>query len=333
MNNLNKPVKDYKLPIQREINILKDFKVIFNTIKILKNEKPHIIHAHSAKGGIVGKIAGHILGIPVLHTPQAYSYLSAESNFKRKFYLIVERCFRATNNIIVASSVSEQNRAIKDVGYKKEQTIVFNNSINPIAEIKPLTIKKTWPDNYICSVGRPSFQKNIELMLDVLVKVKEKINDIHLVLMGVGYHSPNLYDIKERIKMFDLEDNITLLEWTTREDIFNIIKSSKLYISTARYEGLPYSIIESLALGKPVVVTDADGNRDLVEHNYNGYIIESEDKFEFSEAIIKLINNDDLNMSFSEHSLKLFSKKFDIIKNINKLEDIYLKNVKCKYLI
>lgn len=326
INNLDESIKDYKLPIQREIRVLKDLNSILKTIKILKIEKPQIIHAHSAKGGIIGKIAGYVLNIPVLHTPQAYSYLSAEGKFKKKIYLFIEKCFKFTNNKILASSQSEQNRAIKEVGYSRDSTLLFNNSINPITEIQPLSINKTWPENYICSVGRPSFQKNVELMLDVLAELKNAKKDIHLVLMGVGYHAPNLDTIKNKIIQLDLEENITLLEWTSRDDIFNIINSSQLYITTARYEGLPYSVIESLALGKAIVATDADGNRDLVEHNYNGYLIFNEDKHEFSKAVINLINNKEVNMKFSENSLKLFTKKFDITKNIKQLENIYIES-------
>ncbi|QXP80600.1 MULTISPECIES: glycosyltransferase [Winogradskyella] len=328
LDNKKRLIKDYKLPIQREINVIKDLLSIYQTIKILKKEKPNVIHAHSAKGGVVGKAVGFILKTPVLYTPHAYSYLSAETKFKKKLYLLVEKYFRRTNNKVLATSISESNRAILDVGYKKENALLFNNSINPISEIKPLSINKNWPDNYICSVGRPSFQKNIELMVEVLAETKKTIKDIHLVLMGVGFYSPNLNSVKDKIIKLGLENNITLLEWTTRADIFNIIKASQLYISTARYEGLPYSIIESLALGKAIVATDADGNRDLVEDNYNGYLIFNEDKYKFSEGIIELINNNEKNNKFSQNSLALFNSKFDITKNICKLEKIYCENLK-----
>ena len=105
-----------------------------------------------------------------------------------------------------------------------------------------------------------------------------------------------------------MHNNITLLEWTVREDIFNIIKNSVLYISTARYEGLPYSIIESLALGKPIVATDADGNRDLIKENYNGYIIKNEDGKAFSNAVLSLINNEEKLNSFSKNSLEFLKQ-------------------------
>ncbi len=327
IDNLGNPIKDYKLPIQRDINPIRDFSAIRKTLNIVKKEQPNLIHAHSAKGGIIAKTITTFLKIPVLHTPQAYSFLSAQSNLKKKIFLGIEKRFVGPNNKILASSTSEQNRAINEVGYAKENALLFNNAINPITKIEPLSIPKTWPDNYICSVGRPSFQKNIELMLDVLAEIKLSISDIHLVLMGVGYHSPNLLAVNEKIKRLQLQDNITLLEWTSREDIFNIIKASKLYLTTARYEGLPYSVIESLALGKAIVATDADGNRDLVEDGYNGRLIFNENVSELAYAVIEIINSEENNSEFSNNSLKMFNNKFDITKNINKLEQIYFKNI------
>jgi glycosyltransferase involved in cell wall biosynthesis len=328
IDNFGNPIMDYRLPIQRDISPLRDFNAMRKTLSIVKKERPSLIHAHSAKGGIIAKTITTFLKIPVFHTPQAYSFLSAQSDLKKKLFLGIEKLFVGPNNKILASSASEQKRAINEVGYARENTLIFNNSINPITKIEPLSIPKTWPDNFICSVGRPSFQKNIELMLDVLAEIKLSINNIHLVLMGVGYHSPNLKTINKKIKHLELQENITLLEWTSREDIFNIINTSKLYLTTARYEGLPYSVIESLALGKAIVATDADGNRDLVKDGYNGHLIFNENVSELATAVIEILNSEEKNKKFSDNSQKMFNSKFDISKNINSLERIYFNNIK-----
>src|SRR5690606_35286155 len=202
----------------------------------------------------------------------AFSYLSAESPRLKKIYLAIERMFAKGNSVLLASSESERQRGISEVGFKPERALLFNNGVAPIGRLPMLSIPKTWPDEYICTVGRPSFQKNIELMIDVLKEIK-KTEDIHLVIMGVGHHSDKLQEVEKRIERYGLQDSVTLLAWTQRTDIFHIISHSKLYISTARYEGLPYSIIESLALGIPAVVSDCDGNRDLITDKVNGFVI------------------------------------------------------------
>jgi glycosyltransferase involved in cell wall biosynthesis len=101
-----------------------------------------------------------------------------------------------------------------------------------------------------------------------------------------------------------------------------------LYLTTARYEGLPYSVIESLALGKPIVATDADGNRDLVEDEYNGRLIFNENISELANAVIEIVKSDKKTSEFSKNSLKMFEDKFDITKKIDKLEQIYFNNIK-----
>ena len=264
IDNKNKAIIDYKVSITRNITFFQDLISIFQTYKILKKEQPQVIHAHSAKGGVIGRIVGHFLGINVLYTPQAFSYLSTNNNIKRKIFLFIEKVLKTKNNYILASSSSEKTRAIEEVGYEKDKVILFNNSINSINSIAHLQIDKTWPDEYICTVGRPSYQKNIELMLRVIYEVKKEKN-IHLVIMGVGHHSENLDYVKRLIVELNLTDSVTLIDWTDRENIFNIISNSKFYISTARYEGLPYSVIESLALSKPCIVSDCDGNKDLIQ--------------------------------------------------------------------
>ena len=142
--------------------------------------------------------------------------------------------------------------------------------------------------------------------------------------MGVGFHSDKLEEVKQKILKYNLSDKVTLIDWTKRTDIFNIIKNAKIYISTARYEGLPYSIIESLALSTPCIVTDSDGNRDLIKNGYNGYVIKNENVLEFKEKIIYLLNNTDERESFSRNSRKEFLENYDIEKNIKILEKIYI---------
>jgi glycosyltransferase involved in cell wall biosynthesis len=331
LNSQNGVVKEYKLPIIRNINIIFDLKALIGLIRIVRLEKPNLIHAHSAKGGVIGKLVGKILNVPVLHTPHAYSYLSTQNSIKKKLFLLIEKSLVFKGNKILATSNSEKIRAIKDVGYKEINVITFNNSIKPILNIKTTKINKTWPDKYICSVGRPSFQKNIELMLHVLHEIRNKEPDIHLVLMGVGYYAPRLREIRHIINELKLEKNITLLEWTTQDQIFRIIQDSVLYLSTARYEGLPLSIIESLAIGKPVVATDVDGNRDLIINGFNGFLVEQENTKKIAAIILRILNDETITKKFSQNSKLLFEQRFNIENNINYLEKIYVSEALEKY--
>ncbi|MBU2926788.1 glycosyltransferase [Winogradskyella psychrotolerans] len=328
LDDTNNYVKEYKIPIERDINVLKDFKSIIKAYKIIKKEKPDLIHAHSAKGGLVGNSIGFILNsINVLHTPQAYSFLSASNGLKRRFYVLIERVLKNKKSILLASSNSELERGISEIKYKKTKTALFNNCISPItldSEFSDIS-QYNLPEEYICTVGRPSYQKNIELMVEVLKEVKKEIPNVHLVIMGIGVVSPNTENVKQLIKSYGLEANTTLIEWTERERIFHIVSKSKLYITTARYEGLPYAVIESLALSKSIIATDCDGNRDLVFDGKNGYLVDAEDISLMSKRTIELIKNDSQRLEFEKNSLEIFNQNFNLEGSIKNLEALYLK--------
>ncbi|MFV8391424.1 glycosyltransferase [Flavobacterium sp. LB2P6] len=317
-------VKEYNVSVFRDISIFNDIKSLFQTYKILKKEKPNLIHAHSAKGGIIGRITGRLLGIKVLYTPHAFSYLSTQNSIKRTLFWSIEKVLSNGNSLLLATSQSEKKRAINEVGYKPENAIVFNNCIDPILNIQPLTIKKTWPEDYICTVGRPSYQKNIEQMIRVMHEVNKEAK-IHLIVMGVGPVSGQLESVKNLIQELDMSNDVTLLNWTERTDVFNIINQSKFYISTSRYEGMPYSIIESLALSKACVVTNCDGNKDLIIDSYNGFVIENEDVKGFKSKILKLLTDKELLNKLSKNAFSSYSENYNIKKNISELESIYLK--------
>lgn len=317
----------YKLPIHREISIKNDYLAIVKALKIIRKEKPDLIHSHSTKGGVIARIVGCITGIKVLHTPQAFSYLCTDKRLKKTAFLLVEKLLAKGNSVLLASSESELKRAIEEVGYSRSKTALFNNAIAPIEKVSELSIPKTWPDKYLCTVGRPCYQKNTEELIRVLYEIN-KTEDIHLVLVGVGHHADQLEIVQNLVLKLNLKEKITILNWTSREDVLHIVSKAKLYVSTSRYEGLPYAIIESLALSIPNVVSDCDGNRDLIKNDFNGFCIKNNNTEEFSQKVIQLLKEEKLYNAFSIHAKETFLKHHNINEKIHDLESIYREELK-----
>ena len=324
LNKKSNKIKSFSTTIIRNISLFNDIKAIYTPYHILKTEKQNKIHCPREKGGLKGRIVGRLLNIRTLYTPHAFSYLSAENKIKGKFFLYLEKLFSNGNSILLATSESEYNKAISEVGYIKEKALYINNAIKKLNPPYNLKIDKTWPDNYICTVGRPSYQKNIEFMVKVHALVN-KYQDIHLVIMGVGHHSDKLEIVKKLIADLNLQNKVTLIDWTDRENILHIINNSKIYISTARYEGMPYSVIESLALSKPCVVSNCDGNKDIIINGYNGFVIDELEEIKFADKIMLLLNNLDLYEELSKNALNSFLENHDIDRMINRFEETYIK--------
>lgn len=329
LNKDGERIKEFYIPVVREISFFKDLKSILKTIKYLKQEQPDIIHAHSAKGGIIARVASLFYKVSVLHTPHAYSYLSTQNKFKRFMFLTLERLFKYFNSILLATSNSERLRGLNEVHYKIEKALVVNNSILPLDDIKKNESLLCSKD-YLCTVARPSYQKNLGMMIDVIYELKKEIPEIHLIILGVGEYSPEKDIIQEKIESLNLSDHVSMVKWMERKKTLEVIKGSKLYLSTSRYEGLPYSVIESLALSKACVVTKCDGNNDLIIDNYNGFKVELGDVKAMKNKVLELYTDNILRTSFEKNALVEFNKKYNLNHNILKLTNIYLQNIKDK---
>tara|TARA_B100000900_G_scaffold10793_1_gene8916 strand:+ start:2424 stop:3554 length:1131 start_codon:yes stop_codon:yes gene_type:complete len=321
-----KEITPFVIPIVREINPVLDLFSIIKLIFLIKRIKPDVMHAHSAKGGVIARIASIFFKTKVLYTPHAFSYLSARNKFKRFLFLTVEKILRTKNTIIIATSNSEKNQAIQIVGYAKKKVFVLENSIdnNTIGEDKNLE-KTLKGKTYICTVGRPSFQKNLEMLIKAFEVVAQNNSKVHLFIIGAGEYSPRKDKIVEMINKRNLNNSITILPWISRKQVQTYIKNAKLYVSSSRYEGMPYSVIESMALSIPSVLTNVDGNRDLVMDKKSGFLVDVGDDLDMANKIITLLNENKLRNSFALQAEKLFIKNHLLSDYLQKLTGHYLK--------
>lgn len=124
-----KEVKEYKTALQRELSIAKDCRTLWQAIRIIRKEKPDVIHCHSAKGGIIGRIAGFLTHTPTLYTPHGFSFLCSPSKEKQWVYKTLERMARL-DSIMLACGESEQELGISEIGYPKERALCWHNCVS-----------------------------------------------------------------------------------------------------------------------------------------------------------------------------------------------------------
>ena len=325
INNLyKKKIIPFSIPIAREINPVLDTLSILRLVFLIGRIKPDVIHAHSAKGGVIARIACMFFKIKVLYTPHAFSYLSTNNKFKKFLYLTIEKMLRTKNTIILATSNSEKNQAIHTVGFEKKKVFVLKNAIDKktIGEDKDLE-KTLKGKTHICTVGRPSFQKNLEMLIRAFEIVSKNNNKVHLFIIGAGEYSPRKVKIVNMINKKNLSTRVTILPWVSRKKVQTYIKNAMLYVSSSRYEGMPFSVIESMALSIPSVLTNTDGNRDLVIDKKSGYLVEIGDYVEMANNIINLLNKSELRKKLAFEANKLFMQ--------NHLLSNYMQNLTAHY--
>lgn len=177
-------------------------------------------------------------------------------------------------------------------------------------------------NDYICYIGRPSFQKNTFFLIDVVKGVHEKYPELKFKLLGVGYYSPDLKQLKDMIHEQNLEEVIELLPWLNHEETLSYVQRALFYLTVSRYEGLPLAVIEAMSLGKAIIASDVLGNKDCVVNNENGFLLPL-DCDAFVKSIIKLATDKELRAEMGQASRNIFENRFLIDKQIKKLQQIY----------
>ncbi len=169
----------------------------------------------------------------------------------------------------------------------------------------------------LVSVGSLVDKKNQQFLIDILIELIPLIPNCHIDVLGDG---PNHGRIIEKIKKYNLQDKITLHGNVNNVEEF--LHASHLYIHPATYEPFGLVLIEAMAAGLPCICLDGRGNRDVIEHDKNGYIFEQQDAKKFALAIKSLLQNVPKMQEMSNYAIK-YAANFDISLYITRLIELY----------
>jgi|GEM_PF-184557 len=251
-------------------------------------------------------------------TPQVINF---ESNSLEKIFYFIWRYFSVLTDKIIAISEYQKNK-LANMGIKKESDIVsICNSIPPLfrspdIKAEPLSIEIKNP--CIVSAIRFVSQKNPLKIIDIARQVCLKHPDVTFYILGEGELQSK---VKKQILKENLQKRVILPGY--RKDALAIIQKADMVLSTSRWEGLPYSILEAMLLGKPTIATNIEGHRSLIIDGETGFLADS--SREFSEKILTLLKEDSLKKQMGEKAKKLFDEKFSFTEFIRKTRDLYLE--------
>lgn len=269
----NKNIKFIEIEnFTRNIKIKEDVKALIEIRNIVKKEKPDIVHLHSSKAGILGRIGIHNKKIKMFYNPHGFSFLKQDdSRLKRACYWMIEKITAVFNKncTIVGCSMGEYEEAKK----LNKNSICINNGINVDKlqeETKNLKEKKIDYENLkICTIGRISYQKNPQMFNTIA----ERFPDLKFTWIGDG-------DLKNELT----SPNIIITGWKKRKEVLEELNDNDIFLLPSLWEGLPISLLEAMYLKKICIVSNCIGNRDVIENNENGYVINNIDE---GEKILK----------------------------------------------
>lgn len=297
-------------------------------MKLVKAIKPDVVHCHSSKAGVIGRVCAKFLGVKsIYYTPHAYASQNAElSKKKQLFYKYIERVLGRffTSKIIHVSKGEEAFALDQGIIKKGKSTVIYNGIVvKPIIQEGVESLQKTYglseEQLVIGYVARLYHQKNPHEFIDIATAIIESHANVVFMLVGIGEFESEIKDIIEERK---LENHVILAGF--QENIADYYELFDIYLSTALYEGLPYTLIEAMRAGLPAVVSNVTGNNELILNKKNGFLYPVGDIDAAVMALESLIENKAIRISQSSSASNLFTQEFTLDQMIRKHETLYL---------
>lgn len=285
---------------------LKERKIQFHPIndltvsevkRVIKEYNPDIIHAHDMRASFVAaqsckniKLISHIhnnafdsRGISV----KSMAYIFAAMKAKHIFWV----------------SNSSFNGYYFHSLFKKKSSILYNIIDKESLYSKMYKDKNEYAYD-IVYLGRLTYQKNPHRLLDILHVVIDRKPDVKIAIIGTGEVET---EIHKKAKELKLAPNVEFLGFQSNP--YKMLHDAKLMVMTSRWEGTPMCVLESMALGVPIVSTPTDGIIDLITSDENGFL--SDDDSELADAMISIIEDKSLQQKMSANTRKRFDNLMD----------------------
>ena len=295
------PIELVYLSMTTNISLVDDISSLLGLISIFKKIKPAVIHLHSSKAGVLGRVAARISNLSdrVFYSPHGLSFLRQDISLGTRYlYKLLEWFFSKTGGVILASSRSEEKIICCDIGSKNVKCI--ENGI----DFSSIKSSKGSGDNQvrIITTGRITYAKAPWKFKEIVLAVKS--NRAKFFWFGGG-------ELRDTVFPFDeVIPNLSITGWVENGNlVLDELEKSDIFLLTSLWEGMPISLLEAQAAGLPAVVSNVVGSRDVVLNGVTGYVCDTSD--EMVEKIQILIDDDNLRMKMgvaaSNRALELFS--------------------------
>lgn len=267
--------------VRRPMSAWRDLLGLLELVVLVRRARPHIVHANSSKAGVLGRVAAWIAGAPVrIFTVHGWAF-NASSGPRSLVYRWAERLVRRITTATICVSETERRAGLAAGTCDERRTVVIRNGIDVTA--RPVARPETSPPR-IVAVGRLQAPKDVLCLVRALAKLEQR--SFSVLVVGDG---PDRPAIEAEVQRLALTRVVHLAG--RRDDVAEILAASQVFVLSTRSEGLPFSVLEAMAAGLPVVASRVGGLPEVVVEGETGVLVTPDAPGELAAAIAQLLDD------------------------------------------
>lgn len=311
----------------RELNPLKDPVALAALWRRIRRGRYHVVHTHSSKAGVLGRIAARLAGVPVIvHTVHGWGFHAGMRPARKGLYVALERlCGRFTDRLITVSEAdAETGRSLGICAPERYVTIRSAIDVRRFAADarrgadarRELGLPPRAP--VVGSIGRLSPQKAPELFVEMAARVARAVPGAQFLYVGDG---PLRGRVEEMCARRGLADRVRFPG--IRRDVGALLGAMDIFVLLSRWEGLPRAVIQAMAAGVPVVCSDVGGAREAVRDGVTGFLVPAGDADGAAAAACRLLGDSAARRRMGEEGRRLLPADFSVEVMVARIEALY----------
>lgn len=320
-------VEFHQVPsLVRAIQPWADLCALLALVRLLRRMRPTVVHTHSSKAGILGRLAARLAGVPVIvHSIHGFGFTRYQPVPVRRTLIALERLAATVTTRFIA--VSEANRRLGvELGlFPPERCVVIRSGVD-LAAIRRLTVDTVAmkrdlglePGRPVVGMVAPMKPQKAPLdFVRVAARVLARKPETQFLFVGDGELRAAM---EAEIARLGLGRSLRLVGW--RRDVPAVMRCLDVFVLTSLWEGLPRVYLEALASGVPVVGTRVDGAAEVVRDGINGFLVAPGDVQSLADRVLWLLANPAAAADMGRRGESL-PEEFDIHEMVRRQEQEY----------
>lgn len=290
----------------RSIHPLNDVVALWKLYRLIRKGRYHIVHTHSSKAGVLGRISAWLAGTPfIVHTLHSLVFHDYQPWAVNRLWRIVKKiCAPMTDHFISVSDIISQKAIEAGIApADRFSTIYSGMELDWFlkADVNPMAIRREFgiPDDALVvgKIARLFPLKGHDQLLDAAPAIVKQHPTVRFFLIGDGILQEHL---RNRARALGILDNFVFAGLIPRERIPEMIAAMDVLVHTSLREGLARALPQALAMGKPCVSFDIDGAPEVVIPNETGFLVKPGDDAGLARAISELLSDPELRRRMGE---------------------------------
>jgi glycosyltransferase involved in cell wall biosynthesis len=316
--------------LRRSVHPWNDWRALHELTRLLRQRRPDLVHTHSGKAGVLGRLAARRAGVPlIVHTVHGPSFGPFQGPLANTLFHQAERYVgRFTTHFVTVAQAMTREYLAAGIGRPEQFTFVPSGfALDPFLSAGPDPQVRArfgfQPEHFVVAkLARLAPLKGHEDLLEIAPALKELHPRIRFLLIGDGPARPQL---EQTIRQRGLQNLFHLTGLVPPPDIPAILGAVDAVIHLSRREGLPRALTQALAAGKPVVAYDCDGAGEVCLSGETGFLVTLGDRASLISAVSDLVKTPELGARLGQRGRALIRAGFSVERMVDDLHQLYQK--------